>query len=309
MHCSSTKLFPFTALAAVAFLSAGAYPRRAEAEQPRFSFAVLTDVQYADKEPAGARAYRRSLRKLEESAAAINAQRPAFIVHLGDLIDEAGAGNLDRILAGFDRFQARKFFVLGNHDFSVSRAECLRRLGLAHAWYDFAHQGWRFIVLDGMDVSVRGWPRESPRYREGKAWLSRLQRAGGPNAVDWNGGIGEEQKSWLRQVLKATAHRREQAVILCHFPVLEASSTPAHLLWNHEEIVRIIEENSAVVAWFNGHDHRGGYARREGIHYVTFPGMVESGNVNSWTMVHAFSDRLELRGAGTAPSLVLRLRR
>ena len=309
MHTSFTKLFLFAALAVVASLSAGEYPRRPQAQQPLFPFAVLTDVQYADKEPAGARAYRRSLRKLEESAAAINAEGPAFIVHLGDLIDEAGAGNLDRILAAFDRLQARKYHVLGNHDFSVSRAEWLRRLGLAHAWYDFAHRGWRFVVLDGMDVSVGGWPRESPRYRVGEALLNRLRQAGRPNAVDWNGGVGEEQESWLRQVLQAAARRHERAIILCHFPVLEASSTAQHLLWNHEEIVRILEEHSAVVAWFNGHDHRGGYARRNGVHYVTFPGMVESGNVNSWTMVRVFQDRLELRGAGAAPSRVLDIRR
>ncbi len=309
MHPRAGKLFLYAVLAAAVSLLAGESRLRAQAEQPRFSFAVLTDVQYADKKPAGARTYARSLARLEESAAAINAERPAFVVNLGDLIDEAGAGNLDRILAAFDRIQARKYYVLGNHDFSVPREDWLRRLGLAHGWYDFAYGGWRFVVLDGMDVSVGGWPRESPRYREGESWLSRLKQAGSRNAVDWNGGIGDEQKSWLRQVLQTAARRRERAVILCHFPVLEASSTPVHLLWNHEEILRVVDEHSAVVAWFNGHDHRGGYARQNGVHYVTFPGMVESGDLNSWALVRVFQDRLELRGSGTAPSRLLDVRR
>jgi 3',5'-cyclic AMP phosphodiesterase CpdA len=301
--------FFFAALAVLAFLWAGELPRPPEAPQPRFAFAVLTDIQYADKAPAGARAYRSSLQKLEESVAAINAGRPAFVVQLGDLIDDAGAGNLDRLLVVFNRLQARRYHVLGNHDFSVPRAEWLSRLGLAHAWYDFSHRGWRFVVLDGMDVSVGGWPPASPRYREGAALLVKLRQAGSPNAVDWNGGIGEEQKAWLRQALQDAARRHERVIILCHFPVLAASSTPAHLLWNHEEIVRLIDEHPAVVAWFSGHDHRGGYAQRSGVHYVTFPGLVESGAANSWTLVRVFDDRLELRGIGTAPSRVLDLRR
>jgi hypothetical protein len=47
---------------------------------------------------------------------------------------------------------------------------------------------------------------------------------------------------------------------------------------------------------------------RGGIHYVTFPGMVESGEANSWTMARVYGGRLELRGAGTAPNRVLDVR-
>jgi len=38
---------------------------------------------------------------------------------------------------------------------------------------------------------------------------------------------------------------------------------------------------------------------------VTFPGMVESGVKNSYTIVDVYNDRLELRGLGTAPSRTL----
>jgi calcineurin-like phosphoesterase family protein len=307
LHSRSDALWLSAALAVFAAVVAAQSSQRAEAPQPLFSFAVLADVQYADKDRAGARDYRNSLAKLEESAGTINMERPAFVVHLGDLIDEAGAGNLDRVLTVFNRLQAPKHHVLGNHDFSVARAEWLRRLKRATAWYDVAHRGWRFVVLDGMDVSVLGWPRESPRYRDGQTLQGKLQRTGSRNAVDWNGGVGEEQKKWLHQVLRSATRRRERVVLLCHFPVLEAASTPAHLLWNHEEILRILDQYRVVVAWFNGHAHRGGYARRNGVHHITFPGMVESGQTNSWTMVRVFADRLELLGAGTAPSLTLRL--
>ena len=59
---------PFRLLATLATVlaSGGALAQDA----PRFSFAVLADIQYADKDAAGRRAYRDSLRKLEAAAAA-----------------------------------------------------------------------------------------------------------------------------------------------------------------------------------------------------------------------------------------------
>jgi hypothetical protein len=92
-------------------------------------------------------------------------------------------------------------------------------------------------------------------------------------------------------VLRTATRRGERVIVLCHFPVLEAASTPALLLWNHEEILRILDQYRVVVAWFNGHDHRGGYAQRNGVHHVTSPGLVDSGKAASWTLVRALSDR------------------
>ncbi len=273
-----------------------AYPE----SPPRFSFAVVTDVQYADRETRGARAYRESLRKLEAAAAAIDAARPAFTIQLGDAIDEGGMETLDRVLRVFDGIGGPKYHVLGNHDLSVPRESLLRRLKLERAWYDFASHGWRFVVLDGMDVSAA-----TP---EGEGMLAALRAAGRRNAVPWNGAIGEAQKTWLRGVLQTAADRGAPVILFCHFPVLEDASTAAHLLWNHEEIVRILETAGPAVAWLNGHDHRGGYAERNGIHHVTLPGMVESGEANSWTLVRVYEDRLELRGTGTAPSRTLEVR-
>ena len=102
------------------------------------------------------------------------------------------------------------------------------------------------------------------------------------------------------------ASAEERAIVFCHFPLLAEAATPQHLLWNCEEILRILQESPAVVAYMNGHAHDGGYALRDGIHHVTFPGMVESGERNSYTLVDVYDDRLELRGSGTAPSRTLR---
>jgi hypothetical protein len=65
--------------------------------QPKFSFAVLTDIQYGDQPTVGKRDYRASIGKLREAVAALNRQELKFAIQLGDLIDSK-AEDLDPIL-------------------------------------------------------------------------------------------------------------------------------------------------------------------------------------------------------------------
>jgi 3',5'-cyclic AMP phosphodiesterase CpdA len=277
-------------------------------EAPLFSFAVLADVQYADKDTAGAREYRASLDKLRRTVVEVNAARPAFVVQLGDLID-AGADNLERILPVWNSLDASRYHVLGNHDFALPRGELLGRLGMDRAWYDFAHSGWRFVVLDGMDVSVPGTEPGGGARRQAEEMLAQLRRDKRPNAQAWNGAVSPEQMDWLRGVLDDACGKRQRVMVFCHFPVLAAQSTPQHLLWNADRVVQVLSESASVAAFLNGHDHRGGYAERGGIHFVTLPGLVESGATLSWTLIDVYGDRLEFRGRGGAPSRNLGLRR
>ena len=282
----------------------------AVAQAPSFTFAVLTDIQYGDQPDAGKREYRRSLGKLKDVAAALNRRGGlAFAIQLGDLIDSKAA-DLETILPVWRSLKTRTYDVPGNHDFAAPRAVLLERLGLSEGYYEFARPGWRFLVLDGMDLSVNPGSRaeSTAEHRQGLALLEQLKTADAANAQEWNGGIGPGQLDWLSDALARAAAAHERAIVFCHFPALAESSTPAHLLWNHDAVMRVLESSPAVAAWFNGHDHNGGYASRGGIHFVTFPGMVESGAATSYTVVRVFDDRLELEGTGSAPSRTLRLR-
>jgi hypothetical protein len=184
--------------------------------------------------------------------------------------------------------KTKTYDVPGNHDY-----------GFAHGPYEFTQPGWRFLVLDGMELSVKSGPQPM---------LEELKSKKAANAQDWNGGVSPRQLDWLREKLAQAEAAHERVIAFCHFPVLAEASTPAHLLWNHEAVLRILEASPSVAAWFNGHDHNGGYAERNGIHHVTFPGMVESGDLNSYTVVQIFPDRIELKGTGSAPSRTLKLR-
>ncbi len=281
-------------------LAAALWAQPGPPHSPELSFGVLADVQYADQSTAGKRDYRASLDKLQHCAALLSREKVDFTVQLGDLIDRE-LTNLDRILPIFGRLPGPRYHVLGNHDLSAGRTAILDRLGLSSPYYEFEVKRWHFIVLDGMQLSAN-----DPKGREE---LTRLRAAGSPNAQDWNGGLGLEQLRWLRHRLHDATAVGEHAIVFCHFPVLPESSSPEHVLWDYGEALSILEDEPATVAYMAGHDHRGGYATRSGVHYVTLHGMVESDAAESCQVVDIYPDRLVLRSAGQTAGRTLGLRR
>lgn len=270
-------------------------------------FSALADVQYAERDTAGKRAYGQSLPKLEEAVSQLDGEKPAFFVHLGDAVD-GGAENAARILPVFRRLPCPVHHVLGNHDFFGPRSAVLQSFGMKQPFYAFREHGWRFVVLDGMHVSVKsGWPEDSTQFKEGVTVLRELKRRGAPNAQDWNGAVGIKQREWLRRTLADASRRGERAVVFCHLPVLAAATTPAHLMWDHEEVLSILEQQPAVAAYMCGHDHNGGYAERNGVHHITLRGMVEHDLAECLRMVELYPDSIHLRNPGTSDAKVLPL--
>lgn len=274
---------------------------------PHFSFGVIADVQYCDQESRGVRHYRSSLMKLEECVEDLNSRNLAFTIQLGDLIDK-GAESFDTILPLFNRLKMPAYHVLGNHDFDVPagrKGDVCGILGLEERYYDFRVQGWRFIVLDGNDLSLYARPEDSAKHREAAAMLKGLKEKKAAFAQVWNGGVGSEQMAWLEAVLKEAEDKGERVVVFCHFPVYPHN---AHNLWNSMEVVRLLESFRCVKAYINGHNHAGNYGERENIQYVTLPGMVDTPDTSAFGWVEVFEDRLELNGRGRAESRTLLIR-
>lgn len=268
------------------------------------SFGVIADVQYADQDDLGQRRYRASLGKLQACAADLKAQHLDFAIQLGDLVD-GGRSDFDRALAIFDGVNTQKYHVLGNHDLTIGRDAAYSKLGLSAPYYSFSIGKWRFVALDCSDVSVEGgWPEDSAHYLQGRDWLDRLKREGRPNAEPWNGGIGEEQVQWLKQQLADAAAAHERVAVFGHMPVLAAASADWALVYNHEEIARMLESSGVVVAYVCGHEHTGGYAEQNGVHHVTIQGMVEAPQ-NAYAVVTFLEDRIDIRGTGSVPSRTL----
>lgn len=274
-----------------------------------FAFGIVADVQYAQKDKAGTREYRAGKDKLARAVERFNDENVAFVVQLGDMIDGGDTAQQDLRAAVdvYNGIEAPKYHVLGNHDFSgLSRKAVLDTLEMDRAFYDFSHKGWRFIVLDTMDLAVQGgWSPDSLNVELGKKMLDERAKAGAPNAVDWNGGIGPAQKQWLEYILKDAAEQKQKVVIFAHHPLMPAGDR--HNLWNDAEMIALLESHDCVVAWFNGHKHHCEYHYKNGKYYVTIDGMVEDAYDKGCAIVTVRKDRISIEGTGKVPRLTLPL--
>ena len=274
--------------------------------QPLFSFGVVADTQYADRDPAGARHYRSSLTNLARAVEDFNQRDLAFVVHLGDMIDK-DFESYDAILPIYNRITAPRHIVLGNHEFSVDaskKSDVLPRLGMTERYFDFVVDGWRFIAADGQGLSTYA-PVEGalPLAEE---TLKNLQEDGAANAYNWNGGVDQQQIEWLKARLDLATENEEAVVLFCHFPAYPLGMT--HNLWNDAEITSLLTSYPVVKAWFNGHNHAGFTGILEGIHFITFKGMVNYAEENAYAIVHVYTNRIVIEGIGAEDTRIIPVR-
>jgi manganese-dependent ADP-ribose/CDP-alcohol diphosphatase len=293
-----------TAAAALGVALTAASPAFAKSEEkPKFEFGLVPDAQYCDCDINGTRYYSNSLDKLMEAAQTFNREEVDFTVQTGDFIDR-NLSSFSDILPIFNLIEGPKYHVLGNHDFPVTTDEVVDILGMPNQYYDFKRKNWRFVVLDTNDLSLYANPEGSDKYQEAEEMYNTLKANNEINAQTWNGGVSEEQLSWLRGVLQKAEKRNEKVVVIGHMPVYPDNN---HNVWNDEAVIAELEAAGKVVAYFNGHNHAGNYAVKNGIHYVNLKGMVETDDTNSYSIVQVYKDRLEVDGYGRETDRVLKI--
>lgn len=273
-----------------------------------FSFGAVADVQYADAESAGKRNYRGSLGKLEKCLSILNEHHLHFVVHLGDLIDR-DYNNFEKPLAIFKRSKAPVHYVIGNHEFVI--ADNLKKkvrplLRNKKGYYDFEVGEVRFVIMDGMDVSLPASIEGTEEYNQAKAIYDSLKSAGANNAQTWNGGLGSRQLAWLEKVLDQADEENQRVILFSHFPLLPESGLQ---LWNNRTVLDIIARHRSVVASITGHHHAGGYVLEGGVHHLTIKGMVEAQQETSFGVVDVYQDKLVVDGYGDEPDRTLRFAR
>ena len=276
------------ALLAVSTQSFGADPRPGS---PLFRFGAVADCQYCEA-TSNVRKYSLSPKKLTACVEHYNKMELSFVVHLGDFIDRDFA-SFDKVVPIYNRLKAPHYHVLGNHDFSVAddkKALVPAKLGLKQRYYDFVHHGWRFIVIDGNDVSLHAWPKDDPRTNAASAYHRSLK----PRPPSWNGALGDEQLKWIEAKLQAAEKAKERVMLFCHFPVYPKNG---HNLWNAGALTSLLARYPCVAAYLNGHNHAGNYGQRDGIHYLTLKGMVDT-EQTSYSVIEVYPDRLVVKGFG-----------
>lgn len=245
------------------------------------SFGVIADTQYGDVEPHGGLHPRVAIERLADCVRDFNSKELAFAIQLGDIIEgqpsrQKTHEDLDRILHVFNRLQMQKYHILGNHDVAHADREVMQhKTGLVQPYYAFIHplaNGWRFIVLDGNE---------------------------GEQGVE--GFLGKTQLAWLEGQLAEAAKGEQKVIVFSHYALLEAAA-PHDLMHTPEPVLKLIEGSGRVAGYFAGHDHGGGYATHNGIHHLTFTGMVEAPQQNAYAVVELFSNHFKVVGFGKEPS-------
>jgi predicted phosphodiesterase len=261
---------------------------------------VFADCQYCDCEPVGTRFYRNSTEKLDNCIKQFNSNKKlAFVVGLGDLIDRdfSSFNNVNSILLKSNK---EVYQVIGNHDLSVEKNQLENvpgKLNLNETWYSFSKKGWRYIFLNGNDITFH---TNNPLIlKEAEKHSSKLKEEGKPNYFDWNGGIGPTQLNWLESELQQATDKKQKVAVFCHYPLLPFD---AHVLWNSEEVLAVLGKFSCVKIYLNGHNHTGNYAFQNGIHFVNLKGMVETENENAFSVITFSDKKIEIEGFGREES-------
>ena len=268
---------------------------------------LIADVQYCDCAPEGGRFFRESLRKMSGAVHTMNTELVDLTVLLGDLI-ERDFESFAPIMAGVQRLDAPVYPVLGNHEYEVDEADrgsVLAAMGMEGRYSETSVGLWRFIMLDGNDLSLYATLPGSPRRLEAEAMYDSLRAVYAQNAQPWSGGIGDEQLRWLRATLDDASAQGQRVALFSHFPVYPAS---IFNLWNDREILDLVESYSNVVAHFSGHDHGGRFETRARIHHIGIAAMVETERTTAYALVHFRRDEMEVVGHGRVPSRTLMYR-
>lgn len=273
-------------------------------EKPLFRFGLVTDVQYADQDQKGTRFYRRSLKKLEEAVEVFNKEKIDFVLSLGDYIDN-DLKSYDSVNAITRKLTAPLYHTLGNHDFLVgsgNRDSVFTKMNLKTPYYSFSKNGWRFISINGNDISMYGNNPGSKEYTDAEKKLKQLKEEKAANAFDWNGAVGDEQLKWIRSELNLAKKNNEKVIMMCHFPLYPDGE--AEQLWNASELRNIIEAEQNVLAYLNGHVHKSQYFFQNGVNYISFRGMVEK-EANAFAIVDVYPGYIKIHGYGEEISRVI----
>lgn len=257
----------------LAGLGAGRILAADAATAPTLRAGLMTDLHYADKEPTKTRFYREALAKLDEAVEVMNREKPAFVVELGDFIDQADSVEreiewLKTMESHFARLAMPRHYVLGNHCVgTLTKQEFAANTKAAGGHAVFEEKGMTFLILDAC-FREDGKPYERKNF----------------NWQDTN--LPKAELVWLEAALAKAGG----PVIVCAHQRLDMDK--AHAVRNAAEVRALLEKSGKVLAVFQGHSHKNDYQQIAGIHYTTLVAMVEGSGLenNGYSLLDVMAD-------------------
>lgn len=252
--------------------------------------------------------------------------------HGGEMVPDGidpGHSAVDDVVQALSDYEGVIIHTYGNHEmYNLDRHALGQKLNIPFVkepcgdlvgYRSYVHKSIRFLVLDSYDIALmKRCPDSSRKHKEATKILSEnnpnfphLENS--PEGLDglnkryvaFNGGVDRPQLEWLRKSLQEAREAKEKVIIVSHQPILPGSSSPVCLMWNYDDVLKVLREYSdVVVVSFGGHAHKGGYKRDEsGIHFRVIEAALESPDpVKTYGLVDVYEDRLVVQGFGDCVS-------
>lgn len=196
-------------------------------------FAILSDAHLvpAGRQPLLGIDSRHKFRAAVECLRSLRPP-PAFVIHLGDLVDDGTAEAYAEFASIASRIEQRQFPLLGNHDVpelldaAVPVPEPAEPPGAPRGYYGFT---WGPVHLAALNSRV---------------------------AVEGGGHVDATQLDWLEADLEE--HQNTRTIVLLHHPpvAIGIDWLDAVALDNGPELVALLTRAGNVAAVFAGHVHR-----------------------------------------------------
>lgn len=195
---------------------------------------------------------------------AINAARPQFLLHCGDMVASGTSQQYEDFVAGARRLRMPVHTVLGNHDVKGDGRASYARLVGKDAYYSFTQKGYRFIALDSS-----------------------------------MGSLDATQLDWLRGELAMSGPK----FVFMHIPLRDPRPGKDHCFLDPKQAAELhrMFSVSQVLAVFSGHVHVFAEQVVDGVLYVTTGGggallyaRPDEGGFHHFVMVRVDGDRVRV---------------
>jgi 3',5'-cyclic AMP phosphodiesterase CpdA len=238
-----------------------------DSTSPAFSFAILADTHLTEEEKLsfdGGDAYGSKLAAMYDALIArVNAMKPAFVVHLGDITDPvptspAFGDSAQAFHKASKIFDMPYYLVPGNHDIGEKIHPALPKINdkvsitkraidqyeqhFGQQRYSFEHEDCLFLVINTMLL---------------------------------NSGLEEEQEQWdwLEKTLQDNAGKR--VFVFAHYPLYLSARNEPDFYDNIDEPARsgLIEllAQHRIEGYYAGHVHNFFYNNLNGMHQFVLP--------------------------------------